>query len=595
MAKRLPSFAKDLGQKIIAPSVAARGQQFPAFVSSALCFGGFTAPTILRILLLAALASVSLAQADLRVEADRSQVRVNESLNLKIISDKSSPDQIDLSSLPTQFEIISRSTRQNIQIINGRRSASYELSLSLIALETGTVQIPSLELEGDRSQALTIEIAPEAAGSAKVAEVELSSPLSSAYVFQEIPLTLKLRFTGELAQGQLSDLSVDQAQIELLDESRYRSGNGEIVERKYVLYPQSAGSLSIPAVRFQGTMRANSRLGLSGRVVRSSSNPLTIDILPPAAGELSEWLPASAVRLNEQLQPATTQLQLGTPITRTITLEATGMLGANLPEIALDPSSSDLRQYRDQSQFSNSKGRTNMIGRRIENIVYIPQSAGPMTLPEVVVPWWDVGADAMAYARLPARDLVIVPDPAASSASVAVAPVSSVDEVVVEAPEPSISAWEYWSNNYLLHTLAALLALSLISNVLLLIRRNRARSVASIKETKPSANSSAYLSLCSAIAERDPVSLSSAWQRWRRQLHRNHPHWQSALAEGELRNLNEIFSANEQLAWSREQKHKPDYATLLKICQKLNKVLSKNKALVAHNPARHLRSLYPET
>ena len=554
------------------------------------------APIVSRALLAAVLATATVVQAELRVEVDRSQVRVNESLNLKIISDKGSPDQIDLSSLPAEFEIISRSTRQNIQIINGRRSASYELSLSLIALESGTVQIPALEFEGDRSQSLSIEIAPEAAGSDKVAEVELSSPLSSAYVFQEIPLTLKLRFTGELAQGQLSDLSVDQAQVELLDESRYRSGNGEIVERKYVLYPQSVGSLAIPAVRFQGTMRANSRLGLSGRVVRSSSNPLTIDILPPAAGDLSEWLPASAVRINEQLQPATTQLQLGTPITRTITLEATGMLGANLPEIRLDASSSDLRQYRDQSQFNNSKGRKSMIGRRIENIVYIPQSVGTMTLPEVVVPWWDVAAGTIAYARLAEREIVIVPDPTASSASAVIAPVSPDSEAVDEPleAESNTNAWEYWSSNYLVYTLAGSLALSLAINCLLLIKRNRVSSMHSAQIKKSSAERDAYLSLRSAIVKRDPVSLSSAWQQWQRQLRQSHPHWQSALAEGELRNLNDIFKANEQLAWGRKQSHKPDYATLLKICQKLNKALSRGAAHAPRYQARHLRALYPE-
>ena len=550
---------------------------------------------ILRALLMVVLAATTVVRADLRLEVDRSQVRVNESLNLKIISDKSSPDQIDLSLLPAEFEIISRSTRQNIQIINGRRIASYELSLSLIALEEGTVQIPTLELEGDRSQALIIEIAPEATGNAKVAEVELSSPLSSAYVFQEIPLTLKLRFTGELAQGQLSDLSLDQAQIELLDESRYRSGDGEIVERKYVLYPQTAGSLTVPPVRFQGTMRANSRLGLSGRVVRSSSAPLTIEILPPATGELSEWLPASAVRLSEQLQPASSQLQLGTPITRTITLEATGMLGANLPEIHLDASGSDLRQYRDQSQFSNSKGRNNMIGRRTENIVYIPQSIGSSTLPEVVVPWWDVAAGEMAYARLPARDIVVVPDPATSAA---VAPVATAKEATLEVSkpesEPSIGTWEYWSSNYLTYTLAGSLFISLAINILLLIKRNRANSSASAKIEQPSSNSSAYSILRSAIDKRDPISLSLAWQQWQRQLHSNHPNWQSELPEGELRNLYEIFTATEQLAWSREHDHEPDYATLLKICQKLNKTLSKGASHAQKSQARHLRALYPE-
>ena len=552
--------------------------------------------TLAKTLVLSLVLAAALAQADLRVEADRTQVRVNESLNLKITSDKVSPDQIDLSSLPAELEVISRSTRQNIQIINGRRSASYELSLSLIALETGTVLIPPLELEGDRSQAIAIEIAPEAVGSAKVAEVELSSPLNSAYVFQEIPLTLKLRFSGELAQGQLSDLNVDQAQVELIDESRYRSGNGEVVEREYVLYPQSVGSLTIPAVRFQGTMRANSRLGLSGRVVRSSSSPLTIDILPPAAGELSEWLPASAVRLNEQLQPATSQLQLGTPITRTITLEATGMLGANLPEIRLDTSASDLRQYRDQSQFNNSKGRKSIIGRRTENIVYIPQSVGALTLPEVVVPWWDVAAGAMAYARLPERELFIVPDPAASSAGIVPTPVDPANDPVVELtdPEPNFATWEYWSGNYPLLALSGLLLFSLGANIVLLVKRNRASSVGSAQVAKANTEHSAYSSLRSAIDQREPVALSSAWRHWQRQLHRSHPNWQSALAEGELRNLNEILGANDQLAWSRDQGHDPDYATLLKICQKLDRALAKTKARKAPDHARHLRALYPE-
>ena len=243
------------------------------------------------------LLSLSL-QAELRVEVDRTSVRVNESLNMVITSDQGSVEQIDLSQLPPELEVIARSTRQNVQIINGRRSANYELSLTLIAVATGEVSIPALQARGDSSQPVSISIAPEASGANKVVELTLESALQQAYVFQEVPLTLRLRLAGDLTQGELSDLDIPQAHIELINEQRYRQGSGEVIERNYVLYPQSVGSLNIPSLRFQGSLRANSRLGLSGGVVRSSSSEFSIEVLPPAVGELAQWLPATSVRLD---------------------------------------------------------------------------------------------------------------------------------------------------------------------------------------------------------------------------------------------------------------------------------------------------------
>ena len=546
------------------------------------------------------LLSLSL-QAELRVEVDRTSVRVNESLNMLITSDQGSVEQIDLSQLPPELEVIARSTRQNVQIINGRRSANYELSLTLIAVATGEVSIPALQARGDSSQPVSISIAPEASGANKVVELTLESALQQAYVFQEVPLTLRLRLAGDLTQGELSDLDIPQAHIELINEQRYRQGSGEVIERNYVLYPQSVGSLNIPSLRFQGSLRANSRLGLSGGVVRSSSSEFSIEVLPPAVGELAQWLPASSVRLTEELQPVSSQIALGQPITRRITLEAVGALGEKLPAIDLAPiANDDLRQYRDQSQYNNTKSRSSMVGQRVENIVYIPQNLGTAQLPEIVVPWWDVNSGQLAYASLPARQLQIVANP---NASLTADPTSVPAAVADAEPQATVASTPDTGDSAIgspisvqsniLYLLAGLLLFSLLINLWLAISWWRRRPVAPASSGH-NISQSYYQDLRQAIDAGDNSQISLIWRRWQRHWQRQQRDWREHLRAEEAQQLEEIMAVIEHSAWGRpaNSSAKPNLASLLKLCSKLERNSSKPGKTHKPDRARHLRPLY---
>ena len=546
------------------------------------------------------LLSLSL-QAELRVEVDRTSVRVNESLSMLISSDQGSVEQIDLSQLPPELEVIARSTRQNVQIINGRRSANYELSLTLIAVATGEVSIPALQARGDSSQPVSISIAPEASGANKVVELTLESPLQQAYVFQEVPLTLRLRLAGDLTQGELSDLDIPQAHIELINEQRYRQGSGEVIERNYVLYPQSVGSLNIPSLRFQGSLRANSRLGLSGGVVRSSSSEFSIEVLPPAVGELAQWLPASSVRLTEELQPVSSQIALGQPITRRITLEAVGALGEKLPAIDLAPiANDDLRQYRDQSQYNNTKSRSSMVGQRVENIVYIPQNLGTAQLPEIVVPWWDVNSGQLAYARLPARQLQIVANPNASltaDPTSVPAAVADTEPQATAASSPATGDSAIGSpisvQSNILYLLAGLLLFSLLVNLWVAISWWRRRPVAPASSGH-NISQSYYQDLRQAIDASDNSQISLIWRSWQRHWQGQQRDWREHLRAEEAQQLEEIMAAIEHSAWGRpaNSSAKSNLASLLKLCSKLERNSSKRGKTHKPDRARHLRPLY---
>ena len=559
---------------------------------------------ILRLSLVGALlvgALSSSLQAELRVEVDRRQLRVNESLNLQIISDVESPEAIDLQLLPPELEIISRSSRRNLSIVNGQRSSVYELSLTLFALEAGEVVIPPLELSGERSQRLVLNIAPEATGAAQIAQLELTSEFTEAYVLQEIPVVVRLRLNGDLAQGELSSLEVEDAQVELVDEVRYRQGNGEVIERHYVLYPQSVGKLSIPSLRFQGTLRRNSGAGLGSRLIRSSSAALDLNILPPASGELSNWLPATAVRLTEQLQPATTRLQLGEPLTRNIVLEASGALGTNLPEIQLAPDQGDLRQYRDQSQFNNSNSNKSIVGTRTERIVYIPQRVGQLELPEVVVPWWDVKEQKMAYARLPARQLQIAA-PAASAATDPTAPAAllaatepATEPIAPPPPAPTTTAWlpnSYWFGGLVL---VALCSLSANCFALAAWWRSKRRARRLVPTANPGMQTGRQrLEAIRAAADTNNLAaLSVAWRRWLRQLDSAHNSWRARLSPEEAQRLQQLSAQLERCAWSAEPVEL-SHVAVLAFCSRLERKLQKQSPRADATRARKdLLALYP--
>jgi hypothetical protein len=172
--------------------------------------------------------------------------------------------------------------------------------------------------------------------------------------------------------------------------------------------------------------------------VRARSEPIELNVRPiPAAFTGPTWLPAEQVFLVESW-PDDATYRVGEPVTRTLTLRATGLASSQLPEITAEIPQ-DIRQYPDQPALENRVADGGLVGVRQERVALIPSRAGELMLPEVAIPWWNVRTDSMEVARVPARMITVVPAADAPTPPVAPDAVIAPDERVgAPADSPGI-------------------------------------------------------------------------------------------------------------------------------------------------------------
>jgi hypothetical protein len=120
--------------------------------------------------------------------------------------------------------------------------------------------------------------------------------------------------------------------------------------------------------------------------------------------------------LSERWSEDPARMTVGAPLTRTVVIEAEGVLETQLPELDL-PDAAGVRQFADQPELTReAAGGAGFRSRRTERFAVIAQQAGPLELGVVELPWWNVAARRWEVARLEPRVLTALPSPEQTAA-----------------------------------------------------------------------------------------------------------------------------------------------------------------------------------
>jgi hypothetical protein len=253
-------------------------------------------------------------------------------------------------------------------------------------------------------------------------------------VQQQFNYTLQLYFREPLLNGSFEGPRIDKALVERLGEDvRYTTRvNGveyEVVERRYAVFPEESGELVIPAVVFDGYQRAGSArrapvpginsmlddfmsgmpFGGTGKRVRVRSQSLTVPVKPRPPDYSGEtWLPAAKLTLHDSWADEPPEFRVGEPVTRTLTLEARGLEGAQLPALAF-PDMSGMRLYPEPPVHQNRTDGKWVYGSSRQSLAYVPSTGGKQTVPGIQLDWWDTDAQQQRTAVLPAWEINVLP------------------------------------------------------------------------------------------------------------------------------------------------------------------------------------------
>ena len=180
-----------------------------------------------------------------------------------------------------------------------------------------------------------------------------------------------------------------------------------MTEFNYALFPQTSGNLEIPALNWTLNV-ANYRIGrIEKRRVRTETKTLTVKPQPAAFPLNATWLPSANITLNENWTKEPSNFKIGEPITRSLTLEAEGLMASQLPVIATENDTDDVKFYPDQPSKTDEKSNSTVMSRRIETAAVVVSSAGEVTIPGIRIPWWDLKTDSLRYAEVPSRTIQI--------------------------------------------------------------------------------------------------------------------------------------------------------------------------------------------
>ncbi|MFK3869802.1 BatD family protein [Pseudoalteromonas rhizosphaerae] len=393
------------------------------------------------LLLISAMPSWAVTQ--LQASVDKNPVLAGEFFMLNISADDTiKNDQPDTSVLLKDFVVGRTSVSTRTNIINGSISKETTWSIKLMTRTAGDYTIPAFSVAGASSAPIALKVAERSKDAQQNNDIFIKASLSSDSLFvQEAGLyTVKLYLAKELLDGNLSAPAMPDAQLsqigkqtenyELVDGKRYL-----VITREYLVQPQKSGSYTIQAPTFQGRIRQDYRQ----LDVSALGDNVDIEIKPIPSDYQGAWLPSELVNLDEQWQPADDTVEVGTPITRTLTLTALGITKEQLPDIEL-PEIKGIRSYPDEKENNHLVRDGRVISQQTASYALLPQMPGTYTLPEVSVPWYNTKINRISYATLPARTITVTPSSTSTPAAVASQPLTPSQSATTDAAAISYQA-----------------------------------------------------------------------------------------------------------------------------------------------------------
>lgn len=398
-----------------------------------------------RLLFLFCLLPYFLFSGEFSASVNRYQMDLGESfalsLTLKGVAAKSTPL---VEPLKSDFFIDSQQQSSSTMIVNGRMTSSVTWKVNLIPKHEGEIEIPSISIrtaDGTLSTKPVIiyvlkETITDSSRSFQTGGLVLNAEVNNPKPYKNEPViyTIRLISKDELMNIRMQKIQIEDAIVELNGEPKTEQklidgAHVEVLELSYLVTPLKAGTLKIPATLIQGGIPLQQRVHRRSffdddfdpfSMIRGfdrlkpfalTTQEIVLDVQPSVPGEVP-WLPAKSLKIQEVWNPSQT-LQVGEPLTRELEIVAEGLKSSQLPSFSEMQLGGDhgFKVYADKPESSEVINGINIVSSRKEVYTLIPQRAGSLTLPEVVIPWWDVQKKEKTFARLPARTLDVLPAP----------------------------------------------------------------------------------------------------------------------------------------------------------------------------------------
>lgn len=506
----------------------------------------------------------------------KNRVVKDEVFQLKIVADhKLSSEDINFTSLESDFYLGRPSFGSAINIINGDRSVRSEWTVSLAALKLGKLTIPSFSVGGVSTQPIVIQSSIDKSAPSQNDMVEFQTQLEKNELYPNESTLFHARLIikadpRRLQNPQIVQPKANGVRIEAIGDSKqYQSVidgmEVTIVDQSYhitaddnnghtnatLLGPSLKG-----AVVYGGNRNGSTRL----IQLNTKADSYTIKILDKPSHYSGFWLPTPSLTLKQtwqdesgkSLDPASTlDTKVGESLTRTISLTVDGLSETQLPNLNVTYPDT-LRVYDEKPQFSvTDQGQTVMTVKQ----VLIPKSTGSVNLPSVEIPWWNTQSKQQETAHIDGLTLEVKP----GNETALTLPSSPTKSAPVETQTITVIDAGIWP--YLTYLFATLWLVTLL--IAIKIWRTKSKSIGT--QTNRAERPPQDLGLLQTINAGDPIRIQQSVSEWMSSQAKLDADVRHAI-ENELQRMNESHYGETRAQWSNN--------SLLKLIKKAMKTPS---------------------
>ncbi len=411
------------------------------------------------IFLLVTFFSSTLLATPITVTVDRNPVSLNESFQVEFSTTKDPDENPDFKPLAAAFTVMDRNHSSKSSWVNGKGSNEIKWTFTLMATKVGNQVIPALQFGSETSPETAIEIIEPQAQPIKTdkplfLEVEVDNP--QPYLHAQVIFSLRFFYRVQIAEASLGEPEIEHAILEKLTKDKNYTTKIDgvaysVTERKYALFPQQSGELEIPAMSLTAAVNPNNRYygsmyGTKREVITSKAIKLQVLPLPVAIAN-NNHIVSPTVHLKQKWSTDLTELKIGEPITRTLTIMAQAVMGKQLPTLhAADVEISGFKTYPEKAKVHEQKSSAGIVGFREEKIAFIPTIAGSYELPEIKINWFNPHTKQAETSVIPATKLNVLANAIPATNTVAPLPLASnkVDATATSNKNLALDPYKTW-------------------------------------------------------------------------------------------------------------------------------------------------------
>ncbi len=379
------------------------------------------------------------------ISVDKRVLTEADILTLTVSYNGDTDENPDLSGLQKDFRIVSTSTSQQINYINGTLQQTKQWAFGLQPLHTGKITINPIKIGGINSNYEEVEV-KEVSDVAYVPDsqentnspyfqINLSYSPESPYLQQQTTFLVTIYDSLGLQDSALSITEETKKNWSLLPLTNQPIIKKDVVNNKkvnaitYVFagFPLKNGSIPAPQFLFDGYYLKNSdfhfpRLTdsfsafgidfnniIGQRVpVNMKTKKQSIFVKSVPNGFTDRWLPLTNLEMQTEWT-SSSQFKAGEAANRKITITATGISEEMFP--ALNFSEIDgFKQYPEKPIMKMSLNNGELVTTATYNIVYIPTKSGKHSLPAQEINWFNTRTGRFEKTSLPSETITVLPN-----------------------------------------------------------------------------------------------------------------------------------------------------------------------------------------